>query len=59
MPDLHGQYGLIEVSLFELIVLAIAGYQLWSVRKSLKETREKNRLKAQETQSTQQDQDPT
>jgi hypothetical protein len=59
MPDLQGQYGLIEVSLFELIVLAIAGYQLWSVRKSLKETREKNRMKAQETQSSQQDQDPT
>jgi hypothetical protein len=43
MGDLKSQLGLIELILFELIVLVIAGYQLWSVRKSLRETREKNK----------------
>lgn len=43
MGDLKSQLGLIELILFELIVLVIAGYQLWSVRKSLREMREKNK----------------
>jgi|GEM_PF-4240205 hypothetical protein len=45
MGDWHSQLGIIELFLFEGIVLLIAGYQLWSVRKSLREMREKKKRK--------------
>jgi len=50
--DWHSQLGIIELSLFEGIVLLIAGYQLWSVRKSLREMREKKLKDAQQSQDT-------
>jgi hypothetical protein len=58
MGDWHNQLGLIELVLFEGIVLLIAGHQLWSVRKSLRETREKNLKEAQNRQSEQKDHTP-
>lgn len=54
MADWHSQIGIIELSLFEGIVLLIAGYQLWSVRRSLKAMRQK---KQEESQDVQRDQD--
>jgi hypothetical protein len=55
MGDWHSQLGIIELSLFEGIVLLIAGYQLWSVRKSLRESREKKRKDAQQSKITEKD----
>jgi hypothetical protein len=53
MGDWHSQMGIIELSLFEGIVLLIAGYQLWSVRKSLKEIKEKKQKERQEARHEQ------